>query len=105
MIRKEDYSSLTILEEGLDAQYKKMHGNGNDFIILENLTKAHALSKSQIIKMGDRKKGLGFDQLITINPPTNSDHDFYVKFFNSDGSEADMCINGLQSVGAFLLGI
>ena len=63
-------------------KYKKMHGNGNDFIILENLTKAHALSKSQIIKMGDRKKGLGFDQLITINPPTNSDHDFYVKFFN-----------------------
>ena len=83
-------------------KFKKMHGNGNDFIILENLTKAHALSKSQIIKMGDRKKGLGFDQLITINPPTNSDHDFYVKFFNSDGSEADMCINGARSVGAFL---
>ena len=83
-------------------RFKKMHGNGNDFIVLENLTKACALSKSQIIKMGDRKKGLGFDQLITINPPKNSDHDFYVKFYNSDGSEADMCINGARSVGAFL---
>jgi diaminopimelate epimerase len=62
----------------------------------------HALSKSQIIKMGDRKKGLGFDQLITINPPINSQHDFYVKFYNSDGSEADMCMNGVRSVGAFL---
>ena len=63
-------------------KFKKMHGNGNDFIILENLTNiAHALSKSQIIKMGDRKKGLGFDQLITINPPTNSDHDFLCKIF------------------------
>ena len=40
-------------------KYKKMHGNGNDFIILENLTKAHALSKSQIIKMGVEKKALG----------------------------------------------
>ena len=53
-------------------KFKKMHGNGNDFIIIENLTQMHALSKSQIIKMGDRKKGLGFDQLITINPPINS---------------------------------
>ena len=79
-----------------------MHGNGNDFIIIENLTQMHALSKSQIIKMGDRKKGLGFDQLITINPPINSQHDFYVKFYNSDGSEADMCMNGVRSVGAFL---
>jgi len=79
-----------------------MHGNGNDFIVIENLTKMHALSKSQLIKMGDRKKGLGFDQLITINPPKNSNHDFYVKFYNSDGSEADMCMNGVRSVGAFL---
>ena len=52
--------------------------------------------------MGDRKKGLGFDQLITINPPKDSNHDFYVKFFNSDGSEADMCMNGVRSVGAYL---
>ena len=79
-----------------------MHGNGNDFIVIENLTKMHALSKSQLIKMGDRNKGLGFDQLITINPPKNSNHDFYVKFYNSDGSEADMCMNGVRSVGAFL---
>jgi len=83
-------------------RFKKMHGNGNDFIVIENLTKMHALSKSQLIKMGDRKKGLGFDQLITINPPKNSNHDFYVKFYNSDGSEADMCMNGVRSVGAFL---
>ena len=60
-------------------KFKKMHGNGNDFIVIENLTEMHALSKSQLIKMGDRKKGLGFDQLITINPPINSKHDFYVK--------------------------
>ena len=83
-------------------KFKKMHGNGNDFIVIENLTKANSLSKSQIVKIGDRKKGLGFDQLITINPPKKSDHDFYVKFFNSDGSEADMCMNGVRSVGAFL---
>ncbi|MDC0062282.1 diaminopimelate epimerase [Pseudomonadota bacterium] len=83
-------------------KFKKMHGNGNDFIVIENLTAMHALSKSQLIKMGDRKKGLGFDQLITINPPINSKHDFYIKFYNSDGSEADMCMNGVRSVGAFL---
>ena len=83
-------------------KFKKMHGNGNDFIVIENLTKMHALSHSQLIKMGDRKKGLGFDQLITINAPKNSSHDFYIKFYNSDGSQADMCMNGVRSVGAFL---
>ena len=83
-------------------KFKKMHGNGNDFIIIENLTEMHVLSKTQLIKMGDRKKGLGFDQLIAINPPINSKHDFYIKFYNSDGSEADMCMNGVRSVGAFL---
>lgn len=83
-------------------KFKKMHGNGNDFVVMENLTKTHSLTKSQIIKMGDRKKGLGFDQLITINPPRKSNHDFFVKFFNSDGSETDMCMNGVRSVGAFV---
>ena len=83
-------------------KFKKMHGNGNDFIILENLTTNQKLSRSQLIKMGDRHKGLGFDQLITINPPNDSNHDFYIRFFNSDGSEADMCMNGVRSVGAFL---
>ena len=91
-----------MLNGGGMIKYKKMHGNGNDFIVIENLTETNSLTKSKIIKMGDRKRGLGFDQLITINPPKKSNHDFYVKFFNSDGSEADMCMNGVRSVGAFL---
>ena len=83
-------------------KFKKMHGNGNDFIIIENLTQKISLSKSQIIKMGDRKKGLGFDQLIAINPPKKNNHDLYINFFNTDGSEASMCLNGVRSVGAFV---
>ena len=83
-------------------KFKKMHGNGNDFIIIENLTQKISLSKSQIIKMGDRKKGLGFDQLIAINPPKKNNHDLHIKFFNTDGSEASMCLNGVRSVGAFV---
>ena len=73
-----------------------MHGNGNDFIVLENLTKTNLLSKSQIIKMGDRKKGLGFDQLITINSPINSEHDFYIKY-----SVAHQCLQ--QTVVCLLI--
>jgi len=79
-----------------------MHGNGNDFIVIENLTQTTSLTKSQIIKMGDRKKGLGFDQLITINPPKKNNHDLHIRFFNTDGSEASMCLNGVRSVGAFV---
>ena len=50
-------------------KFKKMHGNGNDFIVIENLTQTTSLTKTQIKQIGDRKKGIGFDQLITINPP------------------------------------
>ena len=83
-------------------RFRKMHGNGNDFVLLENLTHTQQLTKAKVIKMGDRKKGIGFDQLITINPPKKPFHDFYIRFFNTDGSEAIMCLNGVRSVGAFL---
>ena len=62
-------------------KFKKMHGNGNDFIIIENLTRPQPLTKAQIIKMGNRKTGIGFDQLITINPPKKAHHDLYIRFF------------------------
>ena len=55
-------------------EFKKMHGNGNDFVVIENLTKTQSLTKAQIIKIGNRKKGIGFDQLITINPPKKDHH-------------------------------
>jgi diaminopimelate epimerase len=83
-------------------KFKKMHGNGNDFILIENLTQTISLTKAQIQKLGDRKKGIGFDQLITINPPKKTNHDLYIRFFNTDGSEASMCLNGVRSVGAFV---
>ena len=83
-------------------KFKKMHGNGNDFVIIDNLTQAISLTKTQIKKIGDRKKGIGFDQLITINPPKKANHDLYIRFFNTDGSEASMCLNGVRSVGAFV---
>ncbi len=83
-------------------KFKKMHGNGNDFIVIENLTQTVYLTKKQIKQIGDRKKGIGFDQLITINPPKKTNHDLYIKFFNTDGSEASMCLNGVRSVGAFV---
>ena len=65
-------------------RFRKMHGNGNDFVLLENLTHTQQLTKAKVIKMGDRKKGIGFDQLITINPPKKPFHDFYIRFFNQD---------------------
>jgi diaminopimelate epimerase len=83
-------------------KFKKMHGNGNDFIVIENLTQTTSLTKTQIKQIGDRKKGIGFDQLITINPPKKTNHDLYIRFFNTDGSEASMCLNGVRSVGAFV---
>ena len=82
--------------------FKKMHGNGNDFVIINALTQNISLTKNKIKKLGCRKKGIGFDQLILICPPSKKDCDFLIKFFNSDGSSAKMCLNGIRCAASFV---
>ena len=81
----------------LDAY--KMDGLGNDFIIFDNRKKAISLTKDQIIKISDRNN-VGCDQVIFVD--FNKKEEVYLKFYNSDGSEASACGNGSRCV-AFLL--
>ena len=76
--------------------FEKWHGNGNDFVIVNSIEQGFKLTKGFIKKIGDRNKGIGFDQLILIGLPTKHDHDFFIRFYNSDGSEADNCLNGIR---------
>jgi len=82
--------------------FEKMHGNGNDFVVIDTLTSNINFSKALVKKMADRKLGVGFDQLIAIYPPKKKEDDFFIKFFNADGSQADMCMNGLRCVAFFI---
>ena len=62
------------------TNFDKMHGNGNDFVVVNSIEKNLVLRKSLIKKLSDRNCGIGFDQLITINAPTKDGYDFLVAF-------------------------
>lgn len=75
----------------------KMHGLGNDFVVLDGREKAlPAMTPAVARALGDRRTGIGFDQLILLEP--SETQDFRVRFFNSDGSEAGACGNGSRAV-------
>ena len=79
----------------------KMDGLGNDFLIIDNRNQKITLSSEQILKLSNRKTGIGFDQLIYIE---NSDEaDAEIKYFNSDGKKADACGNGNRCISDILI--
>lgn len=81
-------------------RFKKMHGLGNDFVIINAINQPVDINKLPIQKWADRHTGIGFDQLIIINPGDVAD--FFCRIYNSDGSEAEQCGNGLRCVARFL---
>lgn len=76
----------------------KMHGLGNDFVVLDarEVPLPGAMTEARARALGNRRTGIGFDQLILLEP--SDTHDFRVRFFNSDGSEVGACGNGSRAV-------
>lgn len=80
-----------------------MHGLGNDFMIIDAITQNIHLSSKQIIRLADRKTGVGFDQLILVESPYSPQHDFHYRIYNADGSEVGQCGNGARCFAQFVL--
>jgi diaminopimelate epimerase len=80
--------------------FTKMHGLGNDFVIINALTRPYASSHLPIQQLADRHIGIGFDQLLIIEPSLHAD--FFCRIYNADGSEAEQCGNGLRCVARFI---
>ncbi len=78
--------------------FYKMQSLGNDFMVFDGVTQALQLDAPQIARWGDRRTGIGFDQLLVIEPPTVDDADFYFRIYNADGSSAQQCGNGTRAV-------
>ncbi|HEU4576518.1 MAG TPA: diaminopimelate epimerase [Chitinophagaceae bacterium] len=77
----------------MEIKFYKYQGTGNDFIILDNRTKAYnSLNSSQIRSLCDRRYGIGADGLMLLNEKEG--YDFEMKYFNADGNESTMCGNG-----------
>lgn len=77
-----------------------MHGLGNDFIVVDGIQQTIDIKKIPISLLSDRHQGIGFDQLLLITP--SSQADFACRIFNSDGSEAEQCGNGMRCVARYL---
>lgn len=79
-----------------------MHGLGNDFVIMDCRDGKMFLSDAQIIKIADRHRGVGFDQLVTLHNPTMAGADVMLRFFNADASESGACGNASRCVAQLL---
>ena len=76
--------------------FSKMHGLGNDFVVLNGITQAIQLSPEQIRFIADRQRGIGCDQILLVEPPSRPDVDFRYRIFNRDGGEVEHCGNGAR---------
>jgi diaminopimelate epimerase len=82
--------------------FTKMHGLGNDFIVLTLPADACLPSPEQWRALADRQRGIGFDQALVLLPPRRSDTDVFYRVFNADGAEVEQCGNGARCVAALL---
>ena len=83
--------------------FSKYQGLGNDFILIDNRESAlPIISPDQAIILCDRHFGIGADGVIFLLPKTNSDTDYTMRIFNSDGSEPEMCGNGIRCLARFI---
>ncbi len=82
--------------------FTKMQGLGNDFVVLDLTSSPTRLSPEQIRLLGDRHFGIGFDQLLQIEPPSEPDVDFDYRIFNADGQEVEHCGNGARCFARFV---
>ena len=84
------------------VHFTKMHGLSNDFVVIDAVSQHVSLRSSQIQKLADRNTGIGFDQLLLIEPPSRPDADFDYRIFNSDGGEVEHCGNGARCFAKFV---
>lgn len=80
----------------------KMHGLGNDFVIIDGRSRLPDLSVAALRAVADRHRGVGYDQLIVMEP-TENEADIFMRIYNSDGSEAEACGNATRCVAHLLM--
>ena len=86
----------------MKVRFTKMHGAGNDFVVIDNLRQNLQLSSAQIRRLANRQRGIGCDQVLIVAPPDSPDADFRYHIFNADGSEAGQCGNGARCFARFV---
>ena len=86
----------------MNLVFSKMHGLGNDFVVLDATEEAVNLSAEQVRFIADRHFGIGCDQLLIVEPAKTDDTEFYYRIYNADGSEVEQCGNGARCFARFV---
>ncbi len=82
----------------------KMHGLGNDFVVVDAREVPFALSDAGARALADRRSGVGCDQIVVLEAARNGRADIFLRFWNSDGGEVDACGNGTRCAAALVMG-
>ncbi|TVU72050.1 MULTISPECIES: diaminopimelate epimerase [Cobetia] len=85
------------------VHFTKMHGLGNDFMVIDLISQRGRLRDADIRRLSHRNFGIGFDQLLVVEPPRDPDMDFRYRIYNADGSEVENCGNGARCFARFVL--
>ncbi len=83
-------------------RFTKMHGCGNDFVVLDLITQRFLLKDRHVRKLADRHFGIGCDQVLVVEPPGRPDVDFRYRIFNADGGEVEQCGNGARCFARYV---
>lgn len=82
--------------------FTKMHGLGNDFMVIDNQEESVELDPATILRLSDRHTGVGFDQLLVVERPSVPGAEFDYRIFNADGDEVEHCGNGARCFARFV---
>src|SRR2546422_9458203 len=83
-----------------NTPFLKMHGLGNDFVVLDARQAAFDLTPERRRVIADRRLGVGCDQLIVLEPPTEREADVFMRIYNPDGGEVQACGNATRCVAS-----
>jgi diaminopimelate epimerase len=82
--------------------FTKMHGAGNDFVVINALAAAFQPTPALLHRLTDRRFGVGCDQVLVVQQPSSAEVDFDYRIFNADGSEVGQCGNGTRALARFI---
>ncbi|MBS0543102.1 MAG: diaminopimelate epimerase, partial [Proteobacteria bacterium] len=86
----------------MKLRFTKMHGLGNDFVVIDATRAAVELTPARVTAIADRHFGVGCDQLLVVEPATQAGVDFRYRIFNADGGEVEQCGNGARCFVRFV---
>lgn len=86
----------------MNIQFTKMHGLGNDFVMLDAINQPLDMTPALVRYLADRRFGIGCDQVLLVESATRADADFRYRIFNADGSQAGQCGNGARCFARFV---